>query len=314
MNDVVPRPRSVEFLWLELTNACNLQCVHCYSESGPTTGGDDRLVGADYMRLMEKAHARGCRQVQFIGGEAMLSRDLPDLIEHASALGYELIEVFTNLVSFPARYVDLFRLNGVRVATSVYSDTAERHDEVTRQAGSWRKTTANLRKLIAAGIPCRAGVIQMADDPEHLARITAFLQALGVTDIGADTVRPYGRADDAAAEKTMDGLCGTCGGNVLCVGADRGMAPCSMSKAWTVGNVLEDGFEPLLDSVQLGDVRAAIATATAGGRERVGADGGPITSCNPDCMPCTPASSCGPTCSPQNSCYPQQSPYCTPRY
>src|SRR5208283_2388709 len=29
--------RGLDFLWLELTSRCNLQCVHCYAESGPSS-------------------------------------------------------------------------------------------------------------------------------------------------------------------------------------------------------------------------------------------------------------------------------------
>jgi sulfatase maturation enzyme AslB (radical SAM superfamily) len=28
--------KPLDFLWLELTNRCNLQCTHCYADSGPT--------------------------------------------------------------------------------------------------------------------------------------------------------------------------------------------------------------------------------------------------------------------------------------
>ena len=29
------RESTLDFLWLELTNRCNLQCVHCYTQSPP---------------------------------------------------------------------------------------------------------------------------------------------------------------------------------------------------------------------------------------------------------------------------------------
>jgi uncharacterized radical SAM superfamily Fe-S cluster-containing enzyme len=68
----------IEFLWLELTNRCNLRCVHCYADSGPHGYKLDRLVADDYRRLIDEARELGCDQVQFIGGEPTL--DKPRLV------------------------------------------------------------------------------------------------------------------------------------------------------------------------------------------------------------------------------------------
>src|SRR5437867_1446863 len=79
----VPRTsEGVQFLWLELTNRCNLQCVHCYAESSPFTGDDDLLAPGDYHDILANAAELGCKQVQFIGGEPTLNRQLPEFICH----------------------------------------------------------------------------------------------------------------------------------------------------------------------------------------------------------------------------------------
>ncbi|WP_326710042.1 hypothetical protein OG758_12440 [Streptomyces sp. NBC_01474] len=45
----------LNFLWLELTNRCNLQCVHCYTESHPLSGDRDVLTTEDYGSVMGQA-------------------------------------------------------------------------------------------------------------------------------------------------------------------------------------------------------------------------------------------------------------------
>jgi 2-iminoacetate synthase ThiH len=50
----------LNFLWLELTNRCNLQCVHCYTESHPLSGDRDVLTTAAYESVMRQAYALGC--------------------------------------------------------------------------------------------------------------------------------------------------------------------------------------------------------------------------------------------------------------
>src|ERR1700751_3694037 len=64
-----PLGAGLNFLWLELTNRCNLKGVHCYTESGPQTGDRDLLTTDDYLSVMNQAYALGCRKMQFIGGE-----------------------------------------------------------------------------------------------------------------------------------------------------------------------------------------------------------------------------------------------------
>ena len=89
----------LDFLWMELTNRCNLECVHCYAVVA--AGADSVLSEADHLTLLDEARALGCRRVQFIGGEPTLNRSLRALIARSAGLDFELIEVYTNLVSVP---------------------------------------------------------------------------------------------------------------------------------------------------------------------------------------------------------------------
>ena len=89
--------QTLDFLWVELTSRCNLQCVHCYAESSPNPEKRDVLVAEDYFIILDSAASLGCRKVQFIGGEPTLVKELPDLIIHAKKRGFEFVEVFTNV-------------------------------------------------------------------------------------------------------------------------------------------------------------------------------------------------------------------------
>ena len=64
----------LRFLWLELTNRCNLTRAHCYAESGPRPSRKDALTAADYKRLLEEAAALGCRAVRSADFPASASR------------------------------------------------------------------------------------------------------------------------------------------------------------------------------------------------------------------------------------------------
>src|SRR5579871_4711198 len=87
---------SLSFLWLEITEKCNLTCVHCYADSSPFLPLEGNMQYDDWARVIEDGWTLGCRSVQFIGGEPTLHPYLKDFIRLASDVGYSFIEVFTN--------------------------------------------------------------------------------------------------------------------------------------------------------------------------------------------------------------------------
>lgn len=298
----------LQFLWVELTNQCNLKCSHCYAESGPNTSVRDALSFAQYRQLIFDAYENGCRQIQFIGGEPTLNPDLAVLIQLCSALGYSFIEVFTNLTRLSEELLACFKQNGVHVATSVYASSAEIHDTITHLAGSFSRTVRNIRRLSKAKIPIRAGIIEMPENAGQVESTTRLLKGLGVQEIGTDRVRHFGRGG-TAGQGDMGELCGQCADNILCVGSDGKVSPCIMSKLWSVGSLLETPFNELMTSAKLMRIRGEIYRATVqrrkdGSQENIHAICDPKT-CGPysTCTPTTGPGPCGPSgCTP---CFPK---------
>ena len=105
---------------------------------GPQTGDRDLLTAADYLSVMSQAYAMGCRRMQFIGGEPQLNPDFRRLLVASKAIGFEFVEVFTNLTRLDEETVRFARSAGVRFATSVYSDRPEVHAAITRSARATR--------------------------------------------------------------------------------------------------------------------------------------------------------------------------------
>jgi sulfatase maturation enzyme AslB (radical SAM superfamily) len=296
----------VDFLWLELTNRCNLRCVHCYAESGPEAAASDRLGKADYERLIDEGYELGCRRIQFIGGEPTLNHDLPDLIARARERGYEIVEVYTNLTHLPDTLLECFRRHEVSVATSFYSARPDVHYAITKVRGCFDRTVRNIRRVLEAKIPLRAGIIEMDENRGLVDEAVEFLRRLGVEHVGVDRVRKFGRAGEDD-EWAMTELCGNCAGRTLCVGPDGAVSPCIMSKAWSVGSVLESSLAELSQSPRLGEVRGSIYRAGVAPRSATAATEG-VQHGNPivNCGPCEPqgGTNCNPWCHPGQQCIP----------
>ncbi|MBI4001229.1 MAG: radical SAM protein [Nitrospira defluvii] len=301
-NDVAQK---LDFVWLELTNRCNLRCVHCYAESSPTTGGKDILDEADYLNVIDQIYRLGCRKLQFIGGEPTLNRSLPRLIKSAYRTGFTLIEVFTNLTHLSDNLLSVFRAFQVALATSFYSCRPEIHDGITGQRGSFQRTLRNMQRVQEAQLSLRVGVIEMDQNRPDLTETWEFLREMGIRHIGSDRVRQIGRAANAVAPDMRE-LCGSCAENVLTIGPDGLVAPCNMSKQWAVGSVLEQSLEEIVASPALSNVRREIKKNTVDSEHKhVEApcdpkNCGPYDYCCPStqqCFPCEP-NGCSP-CRPK---------------
>lgn len=287
----------VRFMWLEITGKCQLECVHCYAESGPD-GTAGSMSANDWHRVIDEAAAIGVRMVQFIGGEPTLHPDLPDMVQHALDAGLE-IELFSNLVHVTPRLWELIEDGGVRLATSYYSTDPVEHATITRR-NTHARTRANLAEAARRGIPVRVGIIgvQAGQDVQGA---TADLNELGVTDIGVDHLRQVGRGIRRDQPTTAQ-LCGNCGQGVAAVAPDGAVWPCVFSRWLPVGNVLQ---QPLAEILHGDDMRE---TSTILAEEFAPREMPCVPKmCNPQCGP-----SCSPACRPANNCRPVGA--CVPGY
>lgn len=307
----------LDFLWIELTNTCNLQCKHCYSESSPWSGKNNKLSKNQYETIIKDAVLIGCRKLQFIGGEPTLNSHLQDYIIMARSVGYEFIEIFSNLIRIPDDLVKLIKEYGVFVATSVYGPSAHVHDSVTLKAGSFDRTIRNVDRLLEAGCSVRAGFIEMDENAGFYEQTSEFLKRRGVERVGYDRVRRFGRAGQSDDVGELQELCGSCSNNVACVGADGTVSPCIMSRKWSFGDVRHRSFAELVQSSQILNLRQQIYDATIGNQTKEKEIRNNDTMCHPcapqGCFPCSPDATCSP-CAPNSTCDPTHcNPYwCTP--
>ena len=186
----------LEFLWIEVTARCNLRCIHCYA--GSQSGQDPGLPTGTIRKTIDQAAELGCRAIQFTGGECLLRKDLPLLLDHALNRGVSLIEVFTNGTLLTESLVKFFSRKGIQVALSLYSHRAEVHDRITRVPGSFERTLSALKLLLAHEVVTRCATVAMKPNEPDLGRTTYFLSQLGVACQWPDPVRPSGRGVELA--------------------------------------------------------------------------------------------------------------------
>ena len=258
----------LSFLWLEITRRCNLTCEHCYLSSGPSLPLTEGMQFGDWCRVLDDARAAGCRRVQFIGGEPTVHPDLSRLLEHTARAGFRQCEVFTNATLLREELVETIKRLGVLVHFSFYSHDSAVHDRITGQPGSFHRTVAGVKHLVARRVRTAAGLIRVIDDSRHVKETRRFLRDLGIRSIAEDRVRGVGRGEHLVpGVQPRRELCGACWSGKLCVDASGDARPCVFARDVLVGNVRNAGLHRVVNGAALRAFRRAMFMGEQGGLE-----------------------------------------------
>ncbi|MEO3800556.1 radical SAM/SPASM domain-containing protein [Nonomuraea sp. B1E8] len=296
---LAPPEPALGFMWLEITGKCQLECTHCYADSGPG-GTHGSMSYSDWIAAIDQAEELGTSMIQFIGGEPTLYVGLPGLVTHALSLGIE-VEVYSHLVHVTPALWELFARPGVRLATSYYTDDPGQHQKITGR-NTLRHTRANIAQAAAKGIPLRVGIIDLGDG-QRIAEAEADLAELGATNVSIDRMRLLGRPAQRACDASE--LCGNCGDGIAAILPDGSVTPCPLSRWMSAGNLATKPLAELAAGVRAlaaTDIRPALPHACKPPCE---------PQCTPGCNPGVNAPGGGDGCMPQKNCNPNQS--CKPK-
>ncbi len=179
-------------LMLEPLFRCNLACAGCGKIDYPAEILNQRLSVADCLRAVDEC---GAPVVAIAGGEPLLHKELPQIVEAILARG-KFIYLCTNALLLEKK-LDQYKPHR-NFAWDVHLDgDREMHDHAVSQAGVHERAVAALRAAKARGF--RVCINTTLFDGADPARVAAFLD--DVTRIGIDGVMispgyAYERAPD----------------------------------------------------------------------------------------------------------------------
>lgn len=186
----IPNAKLV-YAWLELTEACNLKCVHCYGQFGqPKIDKKHNLKTEKWKEIINKLIQYECRDIQLIGGEPMAYRDFYEILEYAHIQGMKRIDVFTNGTFIDENSIKIFKKTGASIRVSVYGHNARIHDGITKQEGSFEANKRGLQLLKANNIPTSIAVVVMKENEKYVKNIKDYIISLGHKYNGYDVIRP----------------------------------------------------------------------------------------------------------------------------
>jgi len=245
IDEIKPSDKGVNFAWIEITNKCNLKCVHCYNEADAQC--DAVMSLSDYKHVIDNLMDLGISKVQIIGGEPFFDKKvLKDMLDYTVGK-FQVIEIFTNGTLITQDWFSYLAEHNIHVALSVYSYNEEIHDKITGNRGSWAKTNRTIESLNKYGIVYRVCNVLMKG-----IEIGEKITDLYNLSIEKDVVRMSGRAnfslltDDLIRKKLITkesfqdaikkSFCGllvaghNCFRSKLYISADLTVYPCVMER------------------------------------------------------------------------------------
>ncbi|MFT3769695.1 MAG: radical SAM protein [Minicystis sp.] len=158
---------------------CNLACTYCTI----TDEMRRRALPAERVaREIDRAAARGYKDVAFTGGEPTIRSDLGVLVKHARRRGFEHVKVASNGLRYAhAPYLDQLISCGVdrfHVSMHAFSDAA--YEATVRRAETAQLRRAAIANLVARGLDPVADLILKNDTYRDTRAWIAALHALGI--------------------------------------------------------------------------------------------------------------------------------------
>ncbi|MBS0640472.1 MAG: radical SAM protein [Acetobacteraceae bacterium] len=136
----------------QLTNECNLACLHCIEESGPGKAFHDEMTKEQVFNVLRQIAEEEVPYLSFSGGEPMLHPHFFEMVEYICDRGVEL-KIETNAHYLTPEACRTLKDYGVKAVQVSLDGTTPASFNRMRVRGDYHKTIEGMRNLQAAGVP-----------------------------------------------------------------------------------------------------------------------------------------------------------------
>jgi len=172
-------PNGLRELWIQINNACNLECTHCLVSSGP--GKAPGLPPEQLEILLDRAVDLGLERLYITGGEPLLRKDLFRLIGRATAEhGLEVIALTNGTIVQGPILEGLRSLDRelVRFQISVDGASPNTNDPI-RGEGTFEAALKGARSLADLGFDTSLSAVTTEDNLAELPKLPALARSVG---------------------------------------------------------------------------------------------------------------------------------------
>ncbi|MBZ9570979.1 radical SAM protein [Methanobrevibacter sp. TMH8] len=167
-----------QIVW-NITNACNLRCVHCYE--GASVKRKDELSKDQIINSLEVMGEVGVTSIAFSGGEPTIHPNILDFINSAQDNGM-FPAIATNGYTLKdkekaSKFVD----NGLEfVQISLDGLNPETHDSFRKVNGAWDRAVQSIENFVDMGIFVEVATTVTEHNVDEIPEMIDFLKDIGI--------------------------------------------------------------------------------------------------------------------------------------
>ncbi|HVB50354.1 MAG TPA: GTP 3',8-cyclase MoaA [Acidimicrobiales bacterium] len=168
-------------LRISVTDRCNLRCVYCMPEVGMTFQPRSALLTFDeIVRVASVASKLGITALRLTGGEPLVRKGLPTLVQRLSAIGFKDLSITTNGMLLSPMVQSLANAGLKRVNISCDSLKPERFNAIRRR-GDLQTVLEAMDATEAAGLsPLKLNVVILrGQNDDEILDFAAFARDTG---------------------------------------------------------------------------------------------------------------------------------------
>jgi radical SAM protein with 4Fe4S-binding SPASM domain len=199
--DIVPKEASERkpvVVW-NITRACNLKCVHCYSDSGASKAADELSTDEAKAVLADLADF-DVPSVLFSGGEPLMRTDLFELLGYAAGLGLRTV-ISTNGTVITTDVAQRIKQAGVSYVGVSLDGIGEINDKFRGVAGAFDRAVRGIRNCRDVGVRVGLRLTLTRRNVQELEGLFDFFEAEGIERACFYHLVPSGRGGEIADEE-----------------------------------------------------------------------------------------------------------------
>lgn len=158
---ILAKKPKIDFVWIEVTDRCNLKCIHCYD--GSCMQRTARMSVEDFKIVVNELTQMDVKKIQIIGGEPLILDEQLEIMLEYCCNKMDFVEVFTNATMLNENWCRFFRDKKIHVAISVYSYEKAMHEKVTQIEDSFNWTLRGINLLKNYGVKYRVANVLLRD-------------------------------------------------------------------------------------------------------------------------------------------------------
>jgi radical SAM protein with 4Fe4S-binding SPASM domain len=178
---------------IDLTNRCNLQCIHCSRMASPVAPVKGELTIGEIKAFISQAAKLGVFSLQLMGGEPLVYKGFFEVCEHARVHGVRHLNTSSNGFAIGP---DLARrLSGYfsEIQLSLHGATANTHDRIVGKQGAFRRLCLAAEILSAAGVRVNLSFTVMEHNINEIEMVPEVAKDMGAVSLRYLALSDQGR-------------------------------------------------------------------------------------------------------------------------